>query len=417
MMKTGKDLTITPYTLVPAEQEQLKTGRMVRERRIKTGMSQRKFADILGISRMHLNRIESDERIPSEELMERMEYFLSCYDPDAEVDIMIDYVRIRFKTIDYKHILEDVLRIRMNYMIRESHAFYGYEAQYIYGNIVLMTSEDVKKGCLLELKGKGCRLFESLLMGQKRTWCDFFRQTQQENCVIKRIDLAVNDRIGLLDISKLTEKLERKEYTSLFHQYDFYKSGSLIGAYEDKNIDAMGSTVYIGSRSSDVYFCVYEKDYEQYIKNGMDMAEAEIRNRFEIRLKEKRAEAAIEDLLIHEDAGATAFGIINRYLTILEPDERVSRRSWQMDKRWARFIGQEERKLRLAVEPKRCDTLEDKLNWITSQCAPTLKAIRLFDASMGEEDRIDKLIDAAHLSPQMEKIIQQAALEVDEIII
>ena len=31
----------------------------------------------------------------------------------------------------------------------------------------------------------------------------------------------------------------------------------------------MGYTLYIGSLKSEVYFCVYEKSYEQYIKLGI----------------------------------------------------------------------------------------------------------------------------------------------------
>ena len=30
----------------------------------------------------------------------------------------------------------------------------------------------------------------------------------------------------------------------------------------------MGRTLYLGSLKSDVYFCIYEKDYEQYVKLG-----------------------------------------------------------------------------------------------------------------------------------------------------
>ncbi|MBS5915138.1 MAG: replication initiation factor domain-containing protein, partial [Paenibacillus macerans] len=29
-----------------------------------------------------------------------------------------------------------------------------------------------------------------------------------------------------------------------------------------------GETIYFGSRSSEVYMCAYQKNYEQYVKNG-----------------------------------------------------------------------------------------------------------------------------------------------------
>ena len=62
---------------------------------------------------------------------------------------------------------------------------------------------------------------------------------------------------------------------------------------------------------SEVYFCVYEKSYEQYIKLGIPIEEAPIKNRFEIRLKNERAYYAVRDLLTYYDAERTAFSIIN----------------------------------------------------------------------------------------------------------
>ena len=51
----------------------------------------------------------------------------------------------------------------------------------------------------------------------------------------------------------------------------------------------MGRTLYLGSLKSDVYFCIYEKDYEQYVKLGTPLEEADIINRFEIRLRNERS--------------------------------------------------------------------------------------------------------------------------------
>ena len=76
----------------------------------------------------------------------------------------------------------------------------------------------------------------------------------------------------------------------------------------------MGNTLYIGSLQSEVYFCIYEKDYEQYKKHDIPIADAEVKNRFEIRLKNERAFYAIRDLLEHDNPERTAFQIINRYV-------------------------------------------------------------------------------------------------------
>ena len=60
----------------------------------------------------------------------------------------------------------------------------------------------------------------------------------------------------------------------------------------------MGHTLYVGSFDSEVYFCIYEKDYEQLAKNDIALEETEVKNRFEIRLKNKHADAAVWDLTV-----------------------------------------------------------------------------------------------------------------------
>lgn len=50
-----------------------------------------------------------------------------------------------------------------------------------------------------------------------------------------------------------------------FHSYKDYQSGELIRNRE-KDAASMGNTLYLGSLKSEIYFCIYEKDYEQYVK-------------------------------------------------------------------------------------------------------------------------------------------------------
>ena len=243
-------------------------------------MTQKELAELLQISPTYLAEIETGRRKASDKLLERIKFFLDLYRPDTGLEILLDYCRIRFSSTDIKHILEDVLGIRLKYMIRENHALYGYSAQYLMGDIVVMHSEDEKLGCLLELKGKGCRQFEIFLNAQGRTWFDFFRQVEMEHGVYKRIDIAINDKAGWLDIPYLTEKCRKEEYSTIFRAYRNYQSGELIRAREDDR-DQMGNTLYLGSMKSEIYFCIYEKDYEQYVKAGREIEDADVKNRFE----------------------------------------------------------------------------------------------------------------------------------------
>lgn len=307
------------------------SGATIRERRKEDHMTQKELAELLQISPTYLAEIETGRRKASDKLLERIKFFLDLYRPDTGLEILLDYCRIRFSSTDIKHILEDVLGIRLKYMIRENHALYGYSAQYLMGDIVVMHSEDEKLGCLLELKGKGCRQFEIFLNAQGRTWFDFFRQVEMEHGVYKRIDIAINDKAGWLDIPYLTEKCRKEEYSTIFRAYRNYQSGELIRAREDDR-DQMGNTLYLGSMKSEIYFCIYEKDYEQYVKAGREIEDADVKNRFEIRLKDDRATHAVEDLLDYEDPAKTAFGIINRYVTFLTPkagEEDITK--WDVD--------------------------------------------------------------------------------------
>ena len=54
------------------------------------------------------------------------------------------------------------------------------------------------------------------------------------------------------------------------------------------------------------------------MKYGTPLDQADIQNRFEIRLKNERADNAVYDLVSNENPEQTAFGIINRYVRFVE---------------------------------------------------------------------------------------------------
>lgn len=64
---------------------------------------------------------------------------------------------------------------------------------------------------------------------------------------------------------------------------------------------------YISVQQVANYICAYQKNYEQYVKNGTEVEDTEIKNRFEIRMKNERAYYAVVDLLTYRDAERTAF--------------------------------------------------------------------------------------------------------------
>ena len=224
--------------------------------------------------------IETGRYEPTEKIKERVHQSLEKLNPEKVLTLVFDYVRLRFETHDVEYVIEKILKIKMKYMLYEDFAFYGYIAKYVFSHIQIMISpEDDEKGTLIELKGQGCREFESLLLAQNRSWFDFFMTCEKENVYYKRIDLAINDRVGIIDIHYLAEKCKRGELTSKFRSFQELGSGKFVSEDERQFV---GTTLYIGSLKSDIYFCFYEKDIEQMIKKGVLIEEVEIKNRYEI---------------------------------------------------------------------------------------------------------------------------------------
>lgn len=376
--------------------------RRLKEKRLSYGLSQNRLAVAAGMTRQYLNDIENGRAFPSADTQTALLKALERLNPDAPLEMLFDYVRIRFPTTDVKHVIEDLLLLKMNYMLHEDYGFYSYAEHYALGDIVVMVSPDEQKGVLLELKGRGCRQFEGFLLAQHRSWFDFFMTTISEGGVFKRLDLAINDKAGILDIPQLTEKCRNEECISVFRSFKSYRSGELIRREEK---EAMGHTLYIGSLKSEIYFCLYEKDYEQYTKSDIPIDEAEVKNRFEIRLKNERADHAVFDLMAYHDAERTAFSIINRYLRFVDKVENKRRSTWKMNENWAWFIGKSREKLKLTTQPEPY-SFDRTLGWLQRQVAPTLKVALWLD-QIKDTTVIDDMIRHAKLTKRHEKIVQQ----------
>lgn len=384
----------------------------LKKKRMAYGLSQNKLAVASGITRQYLSDIENEKAIPTEQVKTALLDSLERFNPDNPLEMLFDYVRIRFPTDNVEKIIEEILHLNIDYMIHEDFGYYSYPEHYRFGDIMIMASYDITKGVLLELKGKGCRQYENFLLAQHRSWYDFFTDCLEVNGVFKRVDLAINDKVGILDIPELARKSEQEECISVFRTFKNYRSGELV--HRDEKSD-MGNTLYIGSLKSEVYFCVYEKDYEQFIKNDIPLEDAEVKNRFEIRLKNDRATHAIQDLLAYRNAEKTAFEIINHYIRFADKDITKRRSQWQTSERWEWFIGKNRGELRLTTKPEPY-SYERTLNWLRHQVAPTLKVASILDV-LNETDIIPAMIRDANLTEKHEKLIEQQNLAVEDVIV
>ena len=383
-----------------------------KEQRTQYGVSQNQLAVMAGVSREYISRLESGKVTLTEEIRVKLTDALDKLNPENPLEMVLDYVRIRFPTQDVKHIVEDILKIRLDVMIHEDFGFYSYSEHYVLGDVFVLTSPDEEKGTLLELKGKGCRQMESYLLAQHRSWYDFLMDALLEGGVMKRLDLAINDMAGILDIPELTEKCNHEECISVFRSFKSYRSGELVKSKEQDRY-GMGNTLYIGSLKSEVYFCIYEKDYEQYAKYDIAIEDTKIKNRFEIRLKNERAYYAVRDLLTYHDAERTAFDIINRYMRFADKEVEKRRSEWKTNERWAYFIGSDRGRLKLTTKPEPY-TLTRTLNWISRQVAPTWKVLQQIDDTNGTTYLKD-ILNHAKLTERHKKLIEQQTTSTEKI--
>ena len=191
----------------------------LKEKRLAYGLSQNRLAVATGITRQYLSDIETGKVKPSEDLQQSLWEALERFNPDAPLEMLFDYVRIRFPTTDVQQVVENILQLKLSYFLHEDYGFYSYSEHYALGDIFVLCSHELDKGVLVELKGRGCRQFESYLLAQQRSWYEFFMDVLVAGGVMKRLDLAINDKTGILNIPVLTEKCQQEECISVFRSF------------------------------------------------------------------------------------------------------------------------------------------------------------------------------------------------------
>ena len=220
----------------------------LRQKREEYGVTQTRLAVACGISREYYNRIEKGKQPLNDELREVIEKQIERFNPQEPLFLLIDYFRVRFPSTDALAIIRDVLQLKSDYMLYEDYGKYGYESKYVPGDINIMCSMQEHVGVLLELKGKGCRQMECYLLAQERSWYDFMLDCMTAGGVMKRLDLAINDRAGILDIPKLKEKYKAGECVSYFRMQKDYSGTEKCGSDLPKNTgetDARIKTVQV----------------------------------------------------------------------------------------------------------------------------------------------------------------------------
>ncbi len=254
-----------------------------------------------------------------------------------------------------------------------------------------MASDDEHMGVFLELKGAGSRNMEYVLQAQNRDWYSFLNRCLDCGGVIRRFDLAINDMCGLLDIPVLSEKYRNGGAECRCKNYENVQGGKLSG--KNRNL---ASTLYIGSKASTKYFCLYEKQKEQATKKK----HTDIINRFEIRLRDKKAVQAVEELLLTYNPHGLVFYLITDFVEF--PDYPL----------WEIFISHDSLPFEMNPVPV---NMERTLQWLERQVMPSIVMIEEIDRLTGSNYM--KMIDeCTHLSEKQEMLVEQMCTDISDVI-
>ena len=195
---------------------------------------------------------------------------------------------------------------------------------------------------------------------------------------LTRLDLAVDD-LGC-------------RYYSLDELTDIFNSGLYVSKFkkwklniEKCNGETTGHTIYLGSRTSEIMFRIYDKKLEQNSKSDWACAVALY-------------------LISGNNLSNAVIGILANYLRLIERDNERNSRCSTSDK-WNDFICGISKLSLYQRSPEK--TLEEKKEWLIKQVAPTISAIYRID---GDLSFIYDLIEngSSRISAELRHLIQNA---------
>lgn len=368
------------------------------------GFNQLTFSKKMGVSNTLLSLIESDNKPITDDFVEKM--YTTFPDLKNALDLQFDWVTITFSDMTGEQVINDVMRLKSELFLERSTTQNFYTREFAFAgekNIYVQdfeptkdvdTNQDVQKiGATMYLTGQGTRLFEKALLEQGLTWKKFFVQAKRFKGTFSRLDIAINDNWGLLDMDEIIEATQQNRFWS--------KSRSF--AIHGNNQD--GWTANFGK--SPFVIRIYDKQKEQEQKG----LETSIKNRVELELHADRAEQVISEWFENDNLVEYSASILYTYLWFVdEPIDEEELKGTHVRERyidtlkpmpaWSLLtsLGQS---MKFVREPKE-QSVDSILSWIIKYVVPSLEVLK----KTGHWHEVIEAMDKANLSPEQEKLIK-----------
>ncbi len=214
---------------------------------------------------------------------------------------------------------------------------------------------------MIDLSGRGCRLFESY---SKLDFTSLFeRIDSSDNFTVSRIDIALDIRDKDYPISRFVNALENKNYIC---------SARYVSLTKSEQNGIAGTSIYFGKRGSDAQINIYDKRAER------GYTERELPDgwiRIEVRLRHQTALAFMQRFINGTPIGQLYFGVLTDKLRFLTPNKTDSNKQrWKTAKWWLKII-QDNQRIHLDLP----GTVYDMGRWEENfwlQCGSRLKLMQ-----------------------------------------
>lgn len=291
----------------------------------------------------------------------------------------------------------------------------GYPLQCYWNGITISYGADLEKyykdpgkvrydmGICVNLSGTGCRAFESYghgdwfrLLGYlfRDTTDPVVHQNGYKSYNVTRVDLAYDDHIGLLNMSRMELDTRDRNYVSP-------SKYSKIILSDNQEDDIQGMTIQIGSDKSDVKIRIYDKAAERKYKDRHWI-------RVELQLRSERALVASRLLLEEKHIGRTASGILRNYLTFREPAQDSNKSRWPIADYWDKVLMDME-KISLWISPGEPYNFGKTEHWLFKQYGQAIVVLDKLHDPFYLVDKCKELFPLRDLAPKYKKYL--AALE------
>lgn len=255
---------------------------------------------------------------------------------------------------------------------------YGYAHSLKRGQVTIYHGGNVNPDAVsVVVSGQGCRQLEEegliggpdVLLRGVSPWEAFLDELVRDGATFARLDVALDDRSGLLSITGMEEAFKSGDCSTRFRDMR-----AEVG-YTSDGVTT-GHTLYFGSRQSLMFVRVYHKGLEQ-IARGRAEGEPEDWVRCELQARDERADALAQQIVTHGMRSVAS--VLWSYLDFKTPESReqftLSSDKYKREtvSWWKTFINRVE-KSRLGVLPKIVD-VEKMKQWVRRQVAPTLHVI------------------------------------------